>query len=89
MPFAAPSAGDDFCAPQRSTLNMADAALVDALARLQLEALRAGYRIQVHASAELIELIGLCGLSGVLGEPEQREELRRVEEERHLPDPAA
>ena len=70
-------------------IQMADVALVDALARLQLEALRAGYRIRVHASAELAGLIGLCGLSGVLGEPEQREELCGVEEERHLSDPAA
>ena len=68
---------------------MADVALVDALARLQLVAARAGYRIEIAAPAELAELIELCGLSGVLGQPEQREELRGVEEERHLPDTAA
>jgi hypothetical protein len=71
---------------------MVDLALVDALARLQLEAQRAGYRIVVtDAPAELAELADLAGLGEALGlearrQPEQREEHVGVEEERELPD---
>ena len=71
---------------------MVDIALVDALARLQLEARRAGYRLVVEdAPAELAELIDLAGLGEALGlvlqrQPEQREEHVDIEEERHLPD---
>jgi hypothetical protein len=66
--------------------------LVDALARLQLEAGRAGYRITLgRAPDELAELVELAGLSEVLGlEPrrqaEQREQPLGVEEEGQLPD---
>lgn len=75
---------------------MADLELVDALARLQLAACRCGCTVVVRsAPAEVVELIELAGLSEVLRvelqrEPEEREERRGVEEERHLPDsPAA
>jgi ABC-type transporter Mla MlaB component len=44
-----------------------DAVVIDALARLQLTALRAGRRIGLsHASSELQELLVYCGLSGVV-----------------------
>jgi hypothetical protein len=45
----------------------ADAATVDALARLQLAAIRQGRRIRLrNASPELGELIAFMGLKGVL-----------------------
>jgi hypothetical protein len=72
-----------------------DAATVDALARLQLVARRAGRRLRLRrASEELVELITFCGLGEVLGvEPrrqtEEREERLRVEEEGEFRDPAA
>jgi hypothetical protein len=75
---------------------MADLAIVDALARLQLAARRSGYEIAVtNVPCDLLELIDLAGLRDVLGvvEPlrqaEEREERLGVEEERELPDPAA
>jgi hypothetical protein len=74
---------------------MADLRLVDALARLRLEAGRAGYELRVsHAPPELAELVELVGLSETLGlelrrQPEEREQALGVEEERHLGDPAA
>jgi len=74
---------------------MAALRIVDALARLQLEARRSGYEVAVTgAPDDLIELIELAGLSDVLRveplrEPEQREQRFGVEEERELPDPAA
>ena len=47
--------------------NRVDMAVVDQLARLQLEARRLGCSIRVcNASAELIELIGLSGLEEVV-----------------------
>jgi hypothetical protein len=73
----------------------ADAAAVDALARLQLAAHRAGLELCLcHASAELRCLIVFTGLEEVLGvelerEPEEREERLGVEEERQLDDPTA
>jgi hypothetical protein len=72
---------------------MADFEIVDALARLQLAARRAGYRIDVTAApADLIELIELAGLTVTLGveagrQPEEREERLGVEEERELDHP--
>jgi hypothetical protein len=69
-----------------------DARGVEALARLQLDARRRGETACVRgASSELQELLAFCGLSFVLGvepggQPEQREDGRRVEEERHLGD---
>ncbi len=70
-----------------------DAVTVDALARLQLTAVRLGFRIRVRdACGELRDLFVLTGLvellpeigtSGLepLGKPEQREQMRGVEEE--------
>ena len=71
---------------------MTDLALVDALARLQLEALRAGYRVVVaDAPDDVTQLICFVGLGETLGvdarrQPEEREEHVGVEEERQLPD---
>ena len=58
----------------------ANAATVNALARLQLHALRYGFRISLrNASPELLELIAFMGLTCVFlrleprGQPEERE----------------
>ena len=70
-------------------------ATVGALARLQLEARRAGLALRIRgAPRELRELIALVGLEDVLPvqperQPEQREEHGRVEEEGELGDLAA
>ncbi len=78
-----------------------DAAVVDAMARLQLAAARRGRRVHLRgASPALRELLGLMGLAGVLplaeplrveleGQPEEREQGDRIEEERQLDDPVA
>jgi hypothetical protein len=58
--------------------------MVDFLARLRL---RAGARL-IRAPRELWELLDLCGLVEVVGQSEERKEVRRVEEERQLDDPA-
>ena len=51
----------------------ATAATVDALARIQLEALRHGCRIRLHnAAPDLLELIAFIGLEQVLPESEDR-----------------
>ena len=51
----------------------ADAVVVDALARLQLAAMRAGCRICLrNAAPELLELIAFIGLEQVLPEREDR-----------------
>ncbi|MDX6571187.1 MAG: hypothetical protein QOC86_343 [Gaiellales bacterium] len=69
-----------------------DAGAIDGLARLQLLAKRQGLELKLcKVPAELQALLGLCGLGDVLtvevvGQPEQREERRGVEEERHLDD---
>ncbi len=74
---------------------MSDLALVDALARLQLEAQRCGLTVVVlDAPEDLVELIDLAGLAEVLSvvlqrQPEEREQRRGVEKERELGDPAA
>jgi hypothetical protein len=71
-----------------------DGMAIDALARLQLNARRLGLEIRLrHASGELQALIAFAGLDEVLcveagGQAEEREERRRVEEERELDDPA-
>ena len=71
----------------------ADGAAVDALARLQLIAGRFGHRIALrNVAPDLRDLLEFAGLDAVLGvkprrQPEQREQLLGVEEERHLPDP--
>ena len=65
---------------------------VDQLARLWLSARRRGYSLWLaNASPALLGLISLCGLAAVLrvqpvGQAEQREEARGVEEERELGD---
>ena len=71
-----------------------DLGTVNLLARMQLAAKRRGATMRVrHASDGLLELIDFIGLSDVLcveprREPEEREDARRVEEERELGDPA-
>ncbi|HEX2680465.1 MAG TPA: hypothetical protein VHQ03_04160 [Candidatus Dormibacteraeota bacterium] len=66
---------------------------VDTIARMELATRRRGGRVTLYrAAAPLIELLDLAGLAGVLRvevkrHPEEREELRRVEEERELGDP--
>jgi hypothetical protein len=73
----------------------ADAAAVDALARLQLAVRGIGAELRLcHASAELRCLLVFCGLEEVLGlepegQPKEREERLGVEEEGELPDPTA
>ena len=73
----------------------ADVAALDALARLQVAARRAGFELRLlHASAELQCLISFTGLAEVLGvepgrQPEEREQGLGVEEEAELDDPAA
>jgi hypothetical protein len=68
---------------------------VDLLARIQLEARRRGLELRLgHLAPAVRELIALAGLEEALRlepvrKPEQREELRRVEEERQLRDPPA
>lgn len=76
-----------------------DAATIDALACLQLNARRLGGRVTLrHASRQLRELLALTGLcdvlplcagsaGGVLRETEQREQTVRVEEGDHPADP--
>ena len=73
----------------------ADGVAVDALARLQLAARRAGLELAIcNASDELCCLIRFTGLEEVLRveperEAEEREERLHVEEERQLGDPPA
>ncbi len=75
-----------------------DIGTVGVLARLALAVQRAGGRVRIeHASPELSDLVVLSGLARVLrcvalpleavGKPEEREEARRVEEERDPRDP--
>ena len=71
---------------------------MDALARLQLAARRRNRQIRLrNASPDLVELVTLAGLTAVLpceggsgvqveGEVEEREEPRRVQEERDAGD---
>jgi ABC-type transporter Mla MlaB component len=81
-----------------------DAVTLDALARLQLTALRLGYRVELQrVPGQLVELLVLSGMSGVLpcagsgpgasgveawGEPEHREQALGVQEEADPDDPA-
>jgi ABC-type transporter Mla MlaB component len=78
-----------------------DAVTVDVLARLQLTARRLGRRVRFrHACDELQALLGLVGLTDVVpcggwsglepsGEAEEREQARRVQEERDPGDATA
>lgn len=84
-----------------SRLSSADLATLERLARLALMARRAGCAMRLaNAAPELGDLVRLAGLAAVLGcpdasgvdpgrEPEEREEPRRVEEERDPGDPVA
>ena len=69
-----------------------DLGIVDALARLELEARRAGLELTVRAPRDLVLLVAFCGLEEALGvvelqrQPEEREERRGVEEEAELDD---
>ncbi len=73
----------------------ADGVALDALARLQLAARRAGLELDIcNASHELCCLIRFTGLEEVLRvererEAEEREECLHVEKERELGDPPA
>jgi ABC-type transporter Mla MlaB component len=73
----------------------ADAAAVDALARIQLAARRAGRQVVLcRVADDLRDLLAFVGLGGVLriepgGQSEQREQRVGVEEERELDDPPA
>lgn len=65
--------------------------MVDLLARLHLEARRRGVELRWAAAPSLHELIALAGLEETLrveplGQPEEREERRGVEEEGELGD---
>ncbi len=70
------------------------AATIDQIARLHLAALRCGCELELrNADPSLLELIGFVGLGEVLRvksrrQAEEREQPRRVEEERELGDPA-
>jgi len=70
-------------------------AAVDHIARLRLCMRRGGYQLCLaNVSEELRRVIQLAGLEACLGvevqgQPEEREQLRRVEEEGDLPDPSA
>jgi len=73
----------------------ADAATIDALARLQLAVRRRGFELRLlRAPTELVCLLELTGLTEVLGlepgrEPEERKDPLGREEERELGDPPA
>lgn len=58
----------------RMDVDAVDLALVDALARLHLEACRAGCSMQVrNPCPELDDLLELVGLSGLIGAPTDAE----------------
>jgi hypothetical protein len=72
-----------------------DLRTIEALARVGLIARRLGTGVRLRgASVELLDLLAFCGLPVELvveseREPEEREEARRVEEERDPGDPIA
>ncbi|MGH3321211.1 MAG: STAS domain-containing protein [Streptosporangiaceae bacterium] len=80
-----------------AALTTFDVATVDALARMQLTALRLGRSIRLrHASSELRELLAIAGLSSVISQcsrlgcgrqTEEREQARGVEERVQPDDP--
>ena len=82
--------------PERSD-SRADLAVVERTARLLLLARRMGWRVTVlecpPRAAELLSLSGLADCTGlrveVIGQPEQREEARGVQEEGDAADPPA
>jgi hypothetical protein len=67
---------------------------IDNIARMFLATRRRGGRLTLHrTTTPLAELLDLAGLAGVLSvqvqrQAEEREQLRCVEEERELDDPA-
>ena len=76
-----------------------DAVAIDALARLQLTARRAGCRMGLRDAPDALqELLAFCGMDGVLprcglrlqpgGQAEEREQRLGAEEERELDDAA-
>ncbi len=96
----------ELACPERIVCNVAalrapDAAVVDALARLQLTARRLGLQmLLIETPSELEALLSLMGLRAVLPlsrpsgveprrEPEHREEDRRIQEKRDPGDPVA
>jgi ABC-type transporter Mla MlaB component len=93
--------GDELVPCDVRSVTEPDAATIDALVRLQLSARRRGRRIGLRdASPELRDLLALMGLSEVVpcvagsglepvGEAEEREPTRRVEEEGDPGDPIA
>ena len=101
MTFEAPSGLFPYmAAPRPSTIRCDVGALapnvaaVEALARLQLAARRAGLELRLcRASSDLRDLLVFCGLEDVLrvelgGQAEEREDPLGAEEERELDDPA-
>jgi ABC-type transporter Mla MlaB component len=71
-----------------------DVGTIDALARMALTARRCGSRLELRGTRpDLRELLALVGLEGlaveVVGQAEEREEARRVEEEGNPGDPVA
>jgi hypothetical protein len=71
-----------------------DVGTIEALARMALTARRLGLGLEIQRSrSDLRELLALSGLVGlaveVVGEPEEREEASRVEEEDDPADPVA
>jgi ABC-type transporter Mla MlaB component len=71
-----------------------DVGTIEAIARMALTARRVGRRLELRRSRrELVELLGLVGLSElaveVVGQPEEREEASRVQEEDDPADPVA
>jgi anti-anti-sigma regulatory factor len=71
----------------------ADLSAIDCIARQVLDARRAGCECCLRdASDDLLQLIAFSGLDEVLGvevqgQPKQRKELRRIQEEGDLADP--
>ena len=78
-------------------ITRADACTLEVIARLALTTRRMGREMQLrHASAPLQDLLGFAGLADVRGlrveaqrEPEERKQVRGVEEERDPADPIA
>jgi anti-anti-sigma regulatory factor len=75
-------------------LNEPDVAVIDRIARLQLAARELGLELRlVNVSPAVLELVDFCGLRDALGvevqgQPEERKQAGRVEEEGDVRDPA-
>jgi ABC-type transporter Mla MlaB component len=91
--------GADVLVCDAGPLAETDAVALEAIARLQLTAMRLGSRLCVHnAAVELEELLRFTGLAEICGlrvggklerKPEEREDPRGVEEEGELDDAPA